>query len=779
MKAKTRYGLAVLVGVVAVGGLTGLALVLPQHPLVVQHPRWGFVAVVLVGVLAAVVTAFVPGAIKRRPDPPAQASAPPASLLHPRNKVVPWVDRSELKVLKAWVRESDPDRPDPVRLVVGGGGAGKTRLADELSGWAEGQDYACRWDRDTDVSGSLDMWRADVPRKRLLLIIDYAEFRTGLDRLLVAVSRSHRVKVLLVARSVGDWWENLRSSDALVRSLVTDQVIVPLVSGLDPQAVFTAAMAAFAERLRARAPKATLAGPPSSRILDIHVAALIAVMRHRRSRIDVSHAMGELLGHESEFWVKTNERADLGMDARQARQAVAAAALLGADTEHGLRDAFRRVDGSLDTQRHARWYQGMYPAEGSYAAGPQPDRLAELHVVTELAAERGLLERLLDGADLVQATNAIGVLGRAAADPDTANNLADDVFDQLGALIGHLSDQDPGRLARVAEAIPYPTVRFTASAAALATKVAAGYERLAGASPAVHEPDLASALGNLSIRLSDIGKQEDALKANLRAVAIYERLVEADPAVHEPDLALALGNLSVRLFDVGQQVGALKVSRRAVEMYDRLAEADPAVHEPGLARALNNLSRDLAAAGKEEDALKTSRRVVVIYERLAEANAAVHEPDLALALNNLSVDLSATGHQEGALKTSRRAVEIYDRLAEANPAVHEPGLALALNNLSAVGKQEDALRSGLRAVAIYERLAEANPAVHEPGLARALDNLSVDLSAVGKQEDALRAGLRAVAIHERLAEANPAVHEPGLALARARLIRLEEGAAGD
>ena len=52
---------------------------------------------------------------------------------------------------------------------------------------------------------------------------------------------------------------------------------------------------------------------------------------------------------------------------------------------------------------------------------------------------------------------------------------------------------------------------------------------------------------NLSNRLGDLGRREDALAASQEAVTIRRELAAARPDAFRPDLALSLTNLSNRL----------------------------------------------------------------------------------------------------------------------------------------------------------------------------------------------------------------------------------------
>ena len=112
------------------------------------------------------------------------------------------------------------------------------------------------------------------------------------------------------------------------------------------------------------------------------------------------------------------------------------------------------------------------------------------------------------------------------------------------------------------------------------------YRRLAAANPAAYEPDLATSLNNLSIRLAEAGRRDEALTAIQDAVEIYRRLAAANPAAYEPDLAMSLNNLSIRLADAGRRDEALTAIQDAVD--------DPPAAGRGQPRRLRTRPRDVA-----------------------------------------------------------------------------------------------------------------------------------------------------------------------------------------
>ncbi len=252
------------------------------------------------------------------------------------------------------------------------------------------------------------------------------------------------------------------------------------------------------------------------------------------------------------------------------------------------------------------------------------------------------------------------------------------------------------------------------------------------------------------------------------ATALARRLCDTLPAAAGPaQRAHRLDNLGVRLSDLGRLEDALVASTQAIEVYRRLAAGDSAGFDPDLARALTNHGIRLSALGRWEDAVMITTEAVGRYRRLAELNGTAFEPDLAGSLNNLGVMLSDLGLQREALTASTQAVDIRRRLVAVDRTAFEPGLARALNNLSVLlsnlGRCHDAVVVSAEAVETYRRLAAGAVTAYEPDFARALTNLGADLSDLGRWHDALPVTTEAVDIRRRLAAANPVAFEPDLA----------------
>ena len=192
------------------------------------------------------------------------------------------------------------------------------------------------------------------------------------------------------------------------------------------------------------------------------------------------------------------------------------------------------------------------PPGSSWEAGLLTQLLAELtRGAPNQPALRAALDELLAAA-LPRIVDLAVTAGHA--------ELAD-----LASLALQLAPQ-PGLAAPLADQMPEHSVQLAALAATLTSQQVTQYR----ADALDGEPDaasrLAGSLNNLSVRLADLGRREDALAAIEEAAEIYRELAAARPDAFRPDLAMSLNNLSVRLGEPGAAGGGAgrdRGSRRA------------------------------------------------------------------------------------------------------------------------------------------------------------------------------------------------------------------------
>ena len=206
--------------------------------------------------------------------------------LRPDQRVVGFIGRPELTMLQRWSAGEDTPR---VLLLTGAGGVGKTRLALQLAEEKQAEGWLCRMVRAGGEANVAAAARA-VSQGPVLLIVDYAEARQELADLFEAVAgeSGDRLRLLLIARSAGEWWKQLEASTEVnVRMLAAMAGHVPVgaLSGaaLNGAELVSAAVPEFARALGLVAPPQVSVTVPAKPvpILVLHAAALLTVLHAR------------------------------------------------------------------------------------------------------------------------------------------------------------------------------------------------------------------------------------------------------------------------------------------------------------------------------------------------------------------------------------------------------------------------------------------------------------------------------------------------------------------
>lgn len=231
----------------------------------------------------------------------------PTTLLRADEEVVPFHGRdTELRELFDWCRDPGHLR---VHLLSAPGGRGKTRLARQLvhemtdTGWVASFIRADPRGQNLDLSPLTDTSATAVPG--VLLVIDYAETRAEqLGRLLPqlwAAADTAPVRLLLLARTEGDWWRDLRLHHPDVLTTATTSKLAPLDDPLPARRqAYVRAVAAFADALPtidasiAWQDLAALVAPPEDLDADrygnpltLQMNALLALLQTQRELEDV------------------------------------------------------------------------------------------------------------------------------------------------------------------------------------------------------------------------------------------------------------------------------------------------------------------------------------------------------------------------------------------------------------------------------------------------------------------------------------------------------------
>lgn len=703
----------------------------------------------------------------------------PAGLLDPRRQIVDFLGRPvELEALVAWCED---DAASALRLVTGPGGVGKTRIAVEVSRQLAAVGWTCERVGDGQEAGAVEALRA-ATGNRTLLVVDYAEARPGLGELLSALaSDSAGIRVLLLARSAGDWWDQLKAAEPSVRNLIAQaqEVAIELSPAIDDgipdSTVIAEAVTAFAGVLEVPAPVIRLpADGQQRRVLDLHAAALVAVLdsagEPEPAAVEVTFTavLEELLSHEQRFWYATAQVAGLHDGPAVLRQIIAVACLLGAATEADALRLLARIPGLQPSAKIVRWLQGLYPPDSDnpgWLGALQPDRLAELHTVRELEASPALAEACLDALDPEQARRAVALLGRASTDHPAAAELLSRIVPMVADVLADL-DAPEQVLEAILNVIPYPSVVLAPAALTLT-------RRIVSALPGDAQPAQRAAwLTRLGAWLREAGNPADAAHANEQAAVILRELAkDAKESRYPADLAGVLRNLGALYSDMGRHADAVRLSEEAVEALRRLAGTLP--DRSVLAGSLDSLAVQYLRAGRHEDAVQAAEEAAAIYRELHSALGNHYRPDLARVADNLGIIYWEMGRWTDALPLVEQAAAIYRELGSQFPDRYRPESGRVIANLGAryveLGRQADARPVLEEAAAIYRELPASPPGRYQPELARILDNLAMAYSALGRRADALPLIEEAVGIYRTLADETPGRYRPELARALGNL----------
>jgi tetratricopeptide (TPR) repeat protein len=723
----------------------------------------------------------------------------PAALLRADRETVEFTGREkELSLLRSWFASA---AARSVLTIVGAGGVGKTRLALKVaSEWEVSHGEFRRVDAGQEADAVAAARR--VTSAPILLVVDYAETRTDLEAMLRAVlADPGPIRVLLVARALGEWWDRLieKSASAVGRLLIEVAPIrlePQITEGVSDLALLNAAVPQFSRALECPAPNHVEFELPQRHlpVLVLHTAAIVAVLRSRDSSATPLHVvvaegvLDELVQHEARYWRRSAAANGLPEDGRLLKAVVAAMALLGAATLAQATTLVGRVPDLVDAsqaQRRswARWLYELYPEDTEGRLGSlQPDLLAENHVVNQLARDSELAAACLRELPEAQAEHALTVLARAwehqaeaprlianALNADlthlvlAAARVALQTHNALGKLLANALENAPislDVLTRVAHDLPFPSVALGEARLAATLRV---WKSLPRDTDPATKAEWANLLG-LLMRLSHPAEAVPLLE---EAVAICRVLAASNPdRRHLSDLATTLTNLGTAQVMLGRADAVLPLEE-SVAVRRELTATSPESFRPDLAVSLANLGASFGELGRPAEALPAEQEAVAIRRELAATSPDSHRPELASSLNNLGNRLAELGRPADALPIAEEAVAIRRELTATNPDSHRPDLAQSLNNLgnrlAELGRPADALPIAEEAVAIRRELTATNPDSHRSDLAQSLNNLGIILADVGRSADALAAEQEAVNVRRELADTNPGRHRSDLA----------------
>ena len=730
----------------------------------------------------------------------------PAQLLRAEEALLPFAQQAEPFLAEQLHWAHADELPLTVRLLVAQGGSGKTRLAIELcsrlrhDGWLAGFLVGDAHPGSmTSLSGQLRHCPQPV-----CIVVDYAETRTAellaLLGALLANPRTAATRILLLARSGGEWWQQLPARDAHCEALLmgaggTGPYVMPSVypEPSDRDQAFQHALQLLTTKLRLPMPAARpdLRGQHFARPLYVQLAALMTALGERAESAEALPRA--LLNHEQRYWSRAMHSPSPEVAGQDAVRLMALATMLGeVPVPRNVRDTWAAAGGEVQVLSplfHA--LIPLYPGRQGLQ-GLRPDMVGEALVAHAVLSINGpaLLNAVLGARLSKERYAALTVLARASKQ---RADLALPLEDALERHFARCASEVFRVCLETTTELPYIAKRaYLRLAPAVAQQIAGtllpsfesevvpmtGLEvemRRTVHDAAKRKADkrnatvndkasFAAAVGNLGEALRRDGKKSSALQYTDQARLLFTELVRTNQDRYEPDWATMLNNYASHLGEAGRTDEALAFAQQALGVHHRLALDKPERYEPDWARSLNNYSNCLVEAGRTDEALVFGKRALDIHHRLALDKPELYEPNWTMSLNNYANHLSKAGRSDEALAFGKQALDIRQRLALGKPERYEPNWATSLSNyanhLSDVGRTDEALALAKHALDIRQRLALGKPERYEPDWAMSLSNYASQLSEAGRTDEALAFGKQALDIHHRLALGKPERYEP-------------------
>lgn len=364
----------------------------------------------------------------------------PGALLRADVSKVPFQPSLEFDHLMAWCIKDN--FTSSVRLVVGPGGQGKTRLARALVEVMKSRGWEALFIAPDAPIAELRIL-AEV-QSSVLVVVDYAEWRQEqhLAEIVKSLEQADQVgRLLLLARTAGEWREALARTSTLLSAVVEAPVI--RLPPVDPtvssrREVWQQAVNAFAVVLPsvpgyegADWIKALSSlRPPNlnearfDRFLEIHVHALTSLLQAGQPIASTdTDVVDILIRHESRYWTQLARTSGVGLGAITQKRVVAAATAWSAVDRNEAYSVLRSTPGTDELPRDERftvagWISNLYADDVGrrYWSRVQPDLIAE-HIVGQVLNENDcpdLLNKAIGGVSKAQIVHALSFITQAS-----------------------------------------------------------------------------------------------------------------------------------------------------------------------------------------------------------------------------------------------------------------------------------------------------------------------------------------------------------------------------
>ena len=749
----------------------------------------------------------------------------PGTLLAEARQVVPFAERDD--ELAALVRWRDGPAEFAVLLIAAEAGQGKSRLAREFlersgrDGWVAGRLPAEALLGDHRPARSL-LDRLPATTCPVLIVVDYAEnSAVAVHDMVARLARSglpQPVRLLLLARSAGAWWDGLLEllppDSAQLLRLPSLLVEMPLRRKAFATAVdsFCVALAGLPETSTDTVERTGWPGVAAlvkraaddlsdgrlANVLTLHTRALADVLAvvfgapgaavsaapddhlvaHERRYLRGLAAKRGLL--ERDVLSRRTDPDDRAVEVMSLlERALVATVLLMPSGRESLRMIVTALAPSRPDEIEG-WLTALYPGEDETPVGRvQPDRLAE-HMT---------------GAVLLGQPDLLTAVGRITAEIDEPYTEFVTVLVLLRMMehpqFGSLGPQIAGLLAATPGRYGLP-MSILAPALGLEEVVLPGLVEWASSAPesfGVATVETALSLYNsaplqvaarviklhiLAFRRLDGDVRNASRDYYGTALLTYLELIARPGHSHE---VLAVVDEANDVWtgpdgrDIPPAVGASirNFQASALENLGRLSDALTASEQAVtldrqsgrrslLAMSLDNYAKRLAAANRLDEAIDAGKESYAIWQDLSAEPGTDYREQLSISLNNQATLLTMQGRSEEALEYARRCLDIARAMVEDDPAQGLPELRTAVMNygvrLLALGRTSEAWEASAEAVELARTLVGVDEQLHLPDLGAALLNASTQLLELNRAAEAVSYADESMSIFADLADRN-------------------------
>lgn len=711
---------------------------------------------------------------------------------------------TELAMLGAWLSEP---QGISVKCIIGGAGAGKTRLAIEACEQAEADGWFATFLPSSELQTLQDRrgligW---TPSQPTLIVIDYAAtsltaLKRWFDELASLRLRSGlKLRILLLERLADrehGWWAELIRPGSNNHASSADLIGTQLPYALPSLDAAQSLRALFGEVMAKAAP---LFDPPRAEItqplpdknnwldlrssnnsadnepLYVMMAGICAVESDvptalSMNRLGLAFRLVSIEEERLKKFAIARGLADGGKLLRHIAGCITlqnGCALENLPALVGEERAALNITAPLDDEVIAEIVCDFLPTR-STVEPIRPDLIGEMFCL-----------RAIEGGRFRGITERYAITQRCwqRKPLDTAYTLILCARDLAGGDSSHASvaylnflvdvESDPNLLIQVTPYIPSTAVALQEFRRKIYGKIVDRLSRHEGPDADANSHYLVLYLGYLSASNHSFGQYQPALEMIEKSVALNRKNLISRPVNGSPSLARALTDNANILRILGRYEEAIEAVEEAIEHYQAVLARKVSAFLPYHADAIQILGLCFNDLERHDDAIRVTEEALLIRRDLASLYDGAIGP-LAASLMHMGFIASNGQCYEEALMYTVEAEEIYRNLLVNRPNTYNSRLAMVLHNraeiLNSLDRYEEALPPAQESVKIQRQQLSLQPKSSSEELARSLNILARCLKNLCRCNEALAVAHDALAHWRRSAAMRPGMFDSSLAL---------------